>query len=178
MQEKQKTIRQSTQRLPLRKGPRSGGAGVNDMPVACQSCAPECPQAFGAKRLRGLNVTTWTTSPSFASQMPPPLTQGRLSAAAGISPPVAFGDSPLLVEGAFERSHVSPGHDSAITLSYKTGAGCSKRSRTAPFCLLGQGLPERQTAFAGWCPVPKIEYAAFVANARPGFMTGHAFLFS
>ena len=66
MQEKQKTIRQSTQRLPLRKGPRSGGAGVNDMPVACQSCAPECPQAFGAKRLRGLNVTTWTTSPSFA----------------------------------------------------------------------------------------------------------------
>ena len=24
----------------------------------------------------------------------------------------------------------------------------------------------------------KIEYAAFVANARPGFMTGHAFLFS
>ena len=29
------------------KGPRSGGAGVNDMPVACQSRAPECPQAFG-----------------------------------------------------------------------------------------------------------------------------------
>ena len=24
------------------------------MPVACQSCAPECPQAFGAQRLRGL----------------------------------------------------------------------------------------------------------------------------
>ena len=36
------------------------------MPVACQSCAPECPQAFGAQRLRGLNLTTWTTSPSFA----------------------------------------------------------------------------------------------------------------
>ena len=60
------------------------------MPVACQSCAPECPQAFGAEgdlpriisrgmpgtrslraRLRGLNVTVLTTSPSFASQMPP-----------------------------------------------------------------------------------------------------------
>ena len=55
------------------------------MPVACQSCAPECPQAFGAEgdlpriisrgmpgtrslraRLRGLNVTVLTTSPSFA----------------------------------------------------------------------------------------------------------------
>ena len=36
------------------------------MPVACQSCAPECPQAFGAQRLRGLNVTVLTTSPSFA----------------------------------------------------------------------------------------------------------------
>ena len=57
------------------------------MPVACQSCAPECPQALGAQL---------------------PLHRGRLSAAAGISPPVAFGDSPLLVEGAFGRSHVSP----------------------------------------------------------------------
>ena len=60
------------------------------MPVACQSCAPECPQAFGAEgglpriiprgmpgarslraRLRGLNVAVLKTSPSFALQMPP-----------------------------------------------------------------------------------------------------------
>ena len=52
-----------------------------------------------------------TTPPSFASQMPPPLTQGRLSAAAGISPPVACGDSPLLVEGAFERTTLHNQHD-------------------------------------------------------------------
>ena len=41
------------------KGPRSGGAGVNDMPVACQSRAPECPQAFGAQRLRGLRPSDY-----------------------------------------------------------------------------------------------------------------------
>ena len=38
------------------------------------------------------------TIPPSASPTPP-FTQGRLSAAAEISPPVTFGDSPLLVEG-------------------------------------------------------------------------------
>ena len=117
------------------------------------------------------------------NRKPPPLQRGGRSPQAirgrrNLPQTSLRSASPLLVEGAFERSHVSPGHDSAITLSYKTGAGCSKRSRAAHFCLLGQGLPERQTVFAGWCPVLKIEYAAFVANARPGFITGHAFLFS
>ena len=86
------------------------------MPVACQSCAPECPQAFGAEgdlpriiprgmpgarslraRLRGLNVTVLATSPSFASQMPPPLRKGRQAAAAGEAPPdfAPLGQPPL-----------------------------------------------------------------------------------
>ena len=54
------------------------------MPVACQSCAPECPQAFGAQRLRGLNVTILKTSPSFASQMPPPLIRGDFELLQGL----------------------------------------------------------------------------------------------
>ena len=29
------------------------------MPVACQSRAPECPQAFGAQRLRGLRPSDY-----------------------------------------------------------------------------------------------------------------------
>ena len=115
---------------------------------------------------------------------------GEASRCGGDFSPSRLRRQPPLGRGAFGRTelsaptrcsedrNVSPSHDSAITLSYKTGAGCSKRSRTAHFCLLGQGLPERQTAFAGWCPVLKIEYAAFVANERPGFITGHAFLFS
>ena len=56
------------------------------MPVACQSCAPECPQAFGAQRLRGLNITTWTTSPSFARDARKchlPCVRGGFAAAAG-----------------------------------------------------------------------------------------------
>ena len=73
------------------------------MPVACQSCAPECPQAFGAEgdlpriiprgmpgarylraRLRGLNVAVLKTSPS-CNTAPPlrDLAQGRQAAAAG-----------------------------------------------------------------------------------------------
>ena len=37
--------------------------------------------------------------------------KGSLSAAAGIAPPVACGDSPLLVEGAFERTTLHNQHD-------------------------------------------------------------------
>ena len=41
-----------TKRLPLMKGGcEAGGAGVNDMPVACQSCAPNARRHLARRRL-------------------------------------------------------------------------------------------------------------------------------
>ena len=70
------------------KGPRSGGAGVNDMPVACQSRAPECPQAFGAQRLRGLRPSVVDNPSVTASPCHLPLHKGGFARCGGISPPV------------------------------------------------------------------------------------------
>ena len=75
--------RQTPPKAPLDciKGPRSGGVGVNDMPVVYQSRAPECPQAFGrAKRgLRGLRPLVADNPSVTAAPCHLPLHKGGLN---------------------------------------------------------------------------------------------------
>ena len=77
------------------------------MPVACQSCAPERPQAFvcALRRLRGLRPEI-CNNPSVKNLrfLTPPFTQGRLSAAAGLragnARPYILYRTPILNVGA------------------------------------------------------------------------------
>ena len=61
----------------------------------------------GISATNGLNPLR----PRFARPAPLDAIKGSLSAAAGIAPPVACGDSPLLVEGAFERTTLHNQYD-------------------------------------------------------------------
>ena len=54
------------------------------MPVACQSRAPECPQAFGAQRLRGLRPSMVDNPSVTASPCHFLYTREALTAAAGM----------------------------------------------------------------------------------------------
>ena len=55
------------------------------MPVACQSRAPECPQAFGAQRLRGLRPSMVDNPSVTASPCHLPLHKGGFDRCGGES---------------------------------------------------------------------------------------------
>ena len=80
-------------------------------PFARDQCGqikpPLCKgRRHGAAVTEGLSATNGLNPlrPRFARPAPLDAIKGSLSAAAGISPPVACGDSPLLAEGAFGRA--------------------------------------------------------------------------
>ena len=82
------------------------------------------------------------TSPSFASQMPPPLTQGRQAAAAGVC---ACADSPLYKEGAFADGHYPPAFLRWIPLSFSPLLCYTDKTTT------GEGTPWRKDGRDSGC---------------------------
>ena len=91
-----------------------------------------------------------TIPPSFASQMPPPFTQGRLSAAAGISPPVCTERrQPLLVEGAFVGPAFQPRCFAVMV--------CTSRAKTATRSTASSG--NVQSSFPVFCRMISVRAA-------------------
>ena len=84
-------------RPPCVKGKRSAVAGVNDSPVDCQSRDRTARRQLSPHSGDWGIVTTSTTPPSRLCAVTPPLTQGRLSAAAGLGIAKAFGTTSRVV---------------------------------------------------------------------------------
>ena len=111
-----KKSRPPTSERPSKYGLKRGSS--NEGPLFCpppqRSKPPLCKGRWhGAAVTEGLSATNGLNPlrPRFARPAPLDAIKGSLSAAAGIAPPVACGDSPLLVEGAFERTTLHNQHD-------------------------------------------------------------------